>query len=300
MSETAKIPKSKEKLQRPTNERHALARIESDSVWVTSRNRELAEHVAALVTSLPPVTVSKSSGVIVWGHYCGSLQKDGTLVLDRKSDGRFKLLALDTTPYSLLEEMAHLVGIDGTVTSKEGRHGLVYRGIMRSADESIAGEVALSGSIAGGSIADGVAEAFEDITGLDAAEAIRQKVSLEFLEAGVKVRIRGKQKDCEAMAATIVNGSPTVSSQQGAKYMIEGNLHKSYLKKGPNQQGPNDHGVYMRDNLSERTFTAFGENLPAVLAACKTGAKEESIFSIVINDRSAGFLVISSGKRKAV
>jgi hypothetical protein len=55
--------------------------------------------------------------------------------------------------------------------------------------------------------------------------------------------------------------------------------------------------VYTREDGSERTFTAFGENLTAVQAACLTGCRQDSMFTIVVNDRSAGQFVISSGKR---
>ena len=82
--------------------------------------------------------------------------------------------------------------------------------------------------------------------------------------------------------------------------MIEGNLTKSFLTKGANQQGPDAHGVYTREDGSERTFTAFGENLPAVQATCLTGCKEDTMFTMVVNDRSAGQIVISSGKRRSV
>ncbi len=113
-------------------------------------------------------------------------------------------------------------------------------------------------------------------------------------------RIRGRQADCEKTAKRIVKGRPTLASQQGAKYMIEGNLNKSFLRKGTNQQGPDANGVYTRQDVSERTFTAFGENLTAVQAACLTRCKEDAMFTIVVNDRSAGHFVISSGKRGLV
>jgi hypothetical protein len=141
---------------------------------------------------------------------------------------------------------------------------------------------------------------FEKITGADAIAALGQKVTLESIEGGVKVRIRGKQADCEKIAKRILKGSPTVASEQGAKYMIEGNLSKSFLRKGANQQGPDVNGVYTRDDESERAFTTFGENLTAVQAACLTGCREDSMFTIVVNDRSAGQIVVSSGRRRSV
>ena len=141
---------------------------------------------------------------------------------------------------------------------------------------------------------------FEKITGADAIAALGQKVTIELIERGIKVRIRGKQADCEKTAKRILQGSPTVASEQGAKYMIEGNLNNSFLRKGANQQGPDAHGVYTREDASERTFTAFGENLTAVQAACRTGCGQDSMFTIVVNDRSAGQFVISSGRRRSV
>ena len=135
------------------------------------------------------------------------------------------------------------------------------------------------------------------ITGAEAIAAIGQKVTTEFIDSGVKVRIQGKQEDCEKTAKRILKGSPTVASQRGSKYMIEGNLNKSFLGKGANQQGPDANGVYTRENGSDRTFTAIGENLTAVQAACLTGCKEDTMFTIVVNDRSTGHFVISSGRR---
>jgi len=302
---TAKIPKSKEKLQRPVDRHHALARIEEKSFWVTSRNRELAELLAALISRDEPVTVQKHGGVVVWGSYAGALEKDGTIVLDRKPDGRFKLVPIDTTPHSLLEEVAHIVGRDDTVVSEEGRHGLIFRGVMRSADERATAEPATpsGGDELGGGPA-GTEQAsegsFELVTAADAIAAIKQKVSLEFIEMGVKVRVRGKQRDCEAVAKQIIKARPTVASQQGAKYMIEGNLNKPFVTKGANQQGPDANGVTTREDASERAFTAFGENLTAVQAAANDGCKEGTIYTIVVNDRSKGYVVICSGKRRAV
>ena len=139
---------------------------------------------------------------------------------------------------------------------------------------------------------------FEKITGADAIAAIGQTVTIESIEGGVKVRIRGKRADCEKTAQRILKGSPTEASEQGAKYMIEGNLSKSFLRKGANQQGPDANGVYTREDISERSSTAFGENLTAVQAACRTGCREDTMFTIVVNDRSAGQFVVSSGRRR--
>ena len=82
--------------------------------------------------------------------------------------------------------------------------------------------------------------------------------------------------------------------------MIEGNLKKPFLRKGANQQGPDANGVYTRNDTSERTCTAHGENLPAVQGACQAGSKEGMMYTIVVNDRSRGHVVIASGKRRVV
>lgn len=301
MAETVKIPKSKAGLKYPLDKRHALLLIENENAWITSGNRELAESFCTLVTRGEPVTVVKSGGVIVWGTYAGEPEATGTMILDRKPDGRFKLVALNITLNSLLMRVAHFVGRPGSVSSEEGQRGLIFRGELRNPGEPIE-TVATARQPQ-----PGVAPAAEapiggcaQITGADALAALGQKVSLELIEKGVKVRIRGKRADCEKIAQRILKGSPTEASEQGAKYMIEGNLHKSFLRKGANQQGPDANGVYTREDGAERTFTAFGENLAAVQAACRTGCREDSIFTIVVNDRSAGQFVISSGKRRLV
>jgi hypothetical protein len=297
LAEKVKIPKSKAALQRPLSERHAFLLIEKDNAWITSCNRELAETFGRLVTRGDPVIVVKPGRVIVWGIYAGEPEETGTVILDRKPDGRFKLVPQSVTPHRLLMHVAQFVGRPGSVTSEEGQHGLVYRGELRQPGEPRETQepqpevVPAAQAPAGG---------FEKITGADAITALGQKVTIELIEKGVKVRIRGKQADCEKMAKRIVKGSPTEASEQGAKYMIEGNLSKSFLRKGPNQQGPDAHGVYTRDDSAERTFTAFGENLTAVQAACRTGCTQDSMFTIVVNDRSAGQFVISSGKRRSL
>ena len=296
-----KIPKSKAGLKYPLSERHAFLLIEKDNAWITSRNRQLAETFATLVTRGDPVTVVKTGRVIVWGIYAGEPQESGAIVLDRKPDGRFKLVPQGDTPKGLLTRVAQFVGRPGSMTSEEEEHGLVFRGELRSpgaplATEATAQEPPPEVAPAAATPTGG----FEKITGADAIAALGQKVTIEFIEQGIKVRIRGKQADCEKTAQRILKGSPTVASEQGAKYMIEGNLSKSFLRKGPNQQGPDAHGVYTRDDESERTFTAFGDNLPAVQAACRTGCREDTMFTIVVNDRSAGQFVISSGKRRSV
>ena len=127
-------------------------------------------------------------------------------------------------------------------------------------------------------------------------------LTFEIIDRGVKTRIRGRKADCEKAAKIIVKGRPTVASQQGAKYMIEGNINKPFLRKGSNQQGPDTNGVYTREDSLERSFTAFGENLTAVQAACLKGCKEGTMYTIVIIDRSAesGHIVISSGRRRLV
>ncbi|MFC1636325.1 hypothetical protein ACFL5Z_15960 [Planctomycetota bacterium] len=297
-ADTVEIPKSDAKLKRPADERHAILRIEKENAWIRALNRELAETFCALVTRGVPVTVAKTAGVLVWGTYAGEPKQTGTLILDRKPDGRFKLVPLDITPNSLLTQVAHLVGRQGSVASEEGKHGLIFRGELRNPEptetEATAQEPG-SEALPGG---------FEKITGADAIAAIGQKVTMEFMDHGVKVRIRGRQADCEKTAKRIIKGTPTVASQQGAKYMIEGNLsksfRKSFLRKGADQQAPDANGVYTREDGSEHTFTAFGENLTAVQAACLTGCKEDTMFTIVVNDRSAGHVVISSGRRGLV
>ena len=296
-----KIPKSKGPLQRPVDMRHALLRVEGENAWIRSLDRGLAESLCRLVTRGNPVTGARSVGVVSWGIYVGEPDQTGTVVLDRKSDGRFKLVPLDDTANRLLEEVARLVGREGSVASEEGQHGLIFRGELRHPDEG--SETAATGEVSEAEVAPGSktpAGEFETITGEDAIAAIGQKVAMEFIERGIKVRIRGKQADCEKTAKRILKDRPTVASQQGAKYMIEGNLSKSYLRTGANQQGPDAHGVYTREDGSERSFTAFGENLPAVQAACLTGCKEDTMFTIVVNDRSAGYVVICSGRRRLV
>ncbi len=286
---------------RPLSERHAFLLIEKDNAWVTSCNRELAETFCTLVTRGDPVTVEKPGRVIVWGIYAGEPEETGSIVLDRKPDGRFKLVPQGVTPDRLLTRVAHFVGRPGSVTSEEGQHGLVFRGELRHPGEPIATEAtAPEPQPEVAPAAEAPTGGFEKIAGADAIAAIGQKVTIEFIDRGVKVRIRGKQADCEKTAKHILKGSPTVASEQGAKYMIEGNLSKSFLTKGANQQGPDANGVYTREDDSERTFTAFGENLTAVQAACLTGCKEDTMFTIVVNDRSAGQLVISSGRRRSV
>jgi hypothetical protein len=301
LAEKVKIPKSKASLQRPLSERHAFLLIEKDNAWITSPNRELAETFGALVTRGDPVTVVKTGRVIVWGIYAGEPQESGSIVLDRKPDGRFKLVPQSGTPDRLLTRVAHFVGRPGSVTSEEGQHGLVFRGELRNPDAPIETEAtAQEPQPAIAPAAAAPTGGFEKITGAEAIAALGQKVIVELIEKGIKVRIRGKQADCEKTAQRILKGSPTVASEQGSKYMIEGNLSKSFLRKGANQQGPDANGVYTREDDSERTFTAFGENLTAVQAACLTGCRQDSMFTIVVNDRSAGQFVISSGKRRSV
>ncbi|MBN2313087.1 MAG: hypothetical protein JXM79_04115 [Sedimentisphaerales bacterium] len=294
LEETVKIPKSQAKLKRPADTRHALLRIEKENAWVRSLNRELGETFGALITRGDPVTVEKTAGILVWGIYAGEPEETGTFILDCKPDGRFKLVPLDITPNSLLTQVAHFIGRPGSVTSQEGHHGLIFRGVLQSPgepSETASGIATAAKAPAGG---------FEKITGTDAIDAIGQKVTMEFMDHGIKVRIRGKQADCEMTAKRIIKGAPTLASQQGSKYMIEGNLNKSFLRKGTNQQGPDANGVYTRENGSELTFTAFGENLTAVQATCLAGCKEETMFTIIVNDRSAGHVVISSGRRGLV
>ena len=291
--ETVMIPKSEAELKRPVDKRHAILRVEKENAWVRSLNHELAEDFCTLVTQGNPVTAARSSGVVVWGIYAGDPEQTGTIILDRKPDGRFKLVPLDITPNSLLTEVAHLVGHNGSVTSEEGKHGLIFRGEFRSpGEQEPESEVAPADEAPTGE--------FEKITGADAIAAIGQKVTMEFIDRGVKVRIRGKKADCEKTAKHILKGTPTLASQQGSKYMIEGNLNKSFLITGANQQGPDANGVYIRENGLERTFTAFGENLTAVQTACLTGCKKSTMFTIVINDRLTGHFVISSGRRRLV
>lgn len=303
MTKKVKIPQSQAGLKRPLHERHAFLRIEKNNAWITSPNRELAETFGSLIMQGDPVTVVKTGRVIVWGIYAGEPEETGEMIFDRKPDGRFKLVPLENTPSKLLTRVAELVGRPGSLTSEQGQHGLILRGQLRRSGPPVATETTSRESPPTPSPA---AEAptptggFPKVTGADAIAEIGQKVSLEFLERGVKVRIRGKRADCEATAKRILKGSPTVASEQGAKYMIEGNLSKSFLTKGTNQQGPDADGVYIREDSAERTFTAFGENLTAVQAACRKGCKEETMFTIVVNDRSSGPVVISSGRRRSV
>jgi hypothetical protein len=301
LAKSVKIPKSKGGLKRPVDKRHALLRIEKENAWIRSLNRELAETFCALVTRGDPVTVARTAGVVAWGTYAGEPDQTGTIILDRKSDGRFKLVPLDITPNSLLTQVAHFVGRQGSVVSEEGQHGLIFRGELRNPDEPIETEATAQESEPDVALtAQAPTQGFETVTGADAVAAVGQKVVMEFMDRGVKIRIRGKRADCEKTAKHIIKGTPTAATQKGAKYLIEGNLNKPFLRKGANQQGPDANGVYTREDFSERTFTAFGENLTAVQATCLARCREGTIFTIVVDDRSAGHVVISSGRRRLV
>ena len=296
-----KIPKSKAALMRPLNERHAFLLIEKENAWITSCSRDLAETFCALITRGEPATVEKTGRVIVWGIYAGEHEETGTMILDRKPDGRFKLVPLDVTSDRLLTRLAHFVGRPGSLTSEEGQHGLVFRGELRKPGEPVKTEATAQQPQPEVAPADEPpTDEFEKITGADAIAAIKQKVAVELIDRGIKVRIRGKRADCETTAKRIIKGRPTMASQQGGKYMIEGNLTKSFLMKGTNQQGPDANGVYTRENGSERSVTAFGESLKAVQAACLAGCRQDTMFTIVVNDRSTGQFVISSGTRRSV
>jgi hypothetical protein len=298
-----KIPKSQAELKRPVDKRHALLRIEKENVWIRSLNRRLAETFCSLVTRGESVTVKRTAGVIVWGTYAGEPENTGTIILDHKPDGRFKLVPLSVMPNSLLTEVAHFVGRQGSVTSEERKNRLIFRGELRKSGELIdKQEKAQEPQSEVAPAAEAPAAEFEMVTGADAIAAIGQKVTMEIIDRGVKVRIRGRKADCEKTAKLIIKARPTVASQQGGKFMIEGNLNKSFLRDGSNQQGPDANGVYTRQNSLERTFTALGENLTAVQAACLAGCKEGTMYTIVINDSSteSGHFVISSGKRRMV
>ncbi|MBN1804833.1 MAG: hypothetical protein JW837_06250 [Sedimentisphaerales bacterium] len=298
-----KIPRSQAELKRPVDQRHAFLRIEKENVWIRSLDRRLAETFCSLVTQGDPVTVARTAGVVVWGTYAGEPENTGSIILDHKPDGRFKLVPLSVTSHNLLTEVAHLIARPDSVTSEERKNRLIFRGELKKSaglldtepkTQQPQPEVAPA--------ADAPAGAFEMVTGPDAIAAIGQKVTMEIIDRGVKIRIRGRQADCENTAKLIIKGRPTVASQQGAKYMIEGNLNKSFLRDGASQQGPDENGVYTRQNSLERTFTALGENLTAVQAACEAGCKEGTMFTIVIIDRSAesGHFVISSGRKRIV
>jgi len=215
-AEAAKIPKSKAPLKRPADKRHALLRIEKENAWIRSLDRRLAETFCSLVARGEPVTAARTAGVVAWGIYAGGPDQTGTIILDCKPDGRFKLVPLDITPNALLEEVAHFVGRQGTVTSEEGHHGLIFRGELRKPGEPVETEAAAQEpepEVAPPADAEAPAEEFEKVTGTDAIAAIKQKVSMEFLEQGVKVRIRGKRAECEKTAKHIIKGSPTAASQ---------------------------------------------------------------------------------------
>ncbi len=96
----------------------------------------------------------------------------------------------------------------------------------------------------------------------------------------------GKRLLAKAKAQALQGGVPSI--------------YRSFLHKGANQQGPDANGVYTGADESERSFTAFGENLPVAQAACRTGCRQDSMFTIVVNDRSAGQFMISSGRRRSV
>ncbi|MHC4532890.1 MAG: hypothetical protein ACYS6K_02970 [Planctomycetota bacterium] len=303
LAETVKIPKSKSELKRPVDKRHALLQIEKENAWVRSLNRKLGETFCALVTQGETVTVARSAGVIVWGTYAGEPENTGSIILDHKPDGSFKLVALGITPDSLLTQVAYFVGRNGSVTSEEGKHGFIFRGELRSSGKPTETTEAKATQQPETEVAPAAEEptgGFEKITKADAIAAIGQKVTFEIIDRGVKFRIRGKKADCEKMAKHVIKGRPTVASQQGAKFMIEGNINKSFLRQGAKQQGPDANGVYTRENFSERSFTALGENLAAVQAACRKGCKEETMITIVVNDSSADYFVISSGRRRLV
>ncbi|MHC4363610.1 MAG: hypothetical protein ACYSTZ_12340, partial [Planctomycetota bacterium] len=182
-AETVKIPKSKAGIKRPVDKRHALLRIEKENAWIRSLNRQLAETFCALVTRGDPVTVAKTAGVMVWGTYAGEPEQNGTIILDHKPDGRFKLVPLDITPNSLLTEVAYLVASRGSVTSEEGKHGLIFRGELRSPGESVETKAAgQEPDRQAAPAAEAPTGGFEKITGADAIAAIGQKVTMESID----------------------------------------------------------------------------------------------------------------------
>ncbi len=283
----------------PRNEDAVLLRVEGqrfigaglDSAWTTSVARALAGELAEVHVK---THYTRVHGPIGEGDGLA-----GELVIQRRTEGTFKMVPHGDVPRELLDVCARVLALPGTVRFEDQKGVPIARGTFRggSATEAAASHHAIrlaeeeepepERTAAGG--------VFTEIIGPDQArETLRQKVVMTFLESGVKVRMIGRKADCESLAKAIIAGSPTLTTPKGAKFQIEGNLKRAFFEKAAGTTHPDADGVRTRDDPSGRTFSAFGENLLAVQAATEAKCRAGTVVTIVVGNR-----ILSAGTRKA-
>lgn len=287
----------------PVNDTDVLIRFEGKRLVATGRKGEWVRLVGGALSRSEPHTFTKKKYTAVVTRHALPEPLEAEVVVQKKSDGRFKVAAHGETTARVVRLVAEAVGEPSTITQEEQRHKPVARGVLKghtpggkSRTRTGIKVVALADDEDAVLHASGVAASADVgpvVSGEEARAALKQTCSMIYLEGGIKVRIIGKQKDAEAVCRKIIAGSPTLTTPKGSKYQIEGNLKKAYSEKSSGIGPPNAQGVRTRDDPRERTFSAWGDNLGPVLAAAEAGCKPGTVYTVVIANR-----IVAAGTRK--
>jgi len=302
----------------PVNDTDVLIRIEGKRIVATGRKGEWVKLVGGALAKGEPHTFTKKSYTAVVTRHTLPERVEAEVVVQKKSEGKFKVAAHGHTSAKIVRMVAEAIGEPATITEEEQHGKPVARGVRkgytpggRSKTKVGIKVVALADENedhrlqAGATPEDRLesrshsaeAPAKVDhgpvVSGEEARAALKQTCTIVYLEGGIKVRIVGKKADAEAVCGKIIAGSPTLTTPKGSKFQIEGNLKKSYSEKSSGITPPDAQGVRTRDDPKERTFSAWGDNLAPVKAAAEAQCREGTVFTVVIATR-----IVAAGTRK--
>lgn len=259
----------------PAHPHRVMVTLEGDTIHLAGKDKDLTRRVANLLVRGNPEVKDRSSGVLISGPFPGTSHTTGTVILSSYEDGTAKVALYGHTAPELVVQCAGLVFEAGTMNPVDNG-AVTYKGKLLKAP------------------------VMEVISGTAAKSALGQKVTIKPLAYG-KVRIIGLKADCEAMKTLIIKGNAAEASGEGKNFKLEGDLLPAAREKSAPEADKN--GVVIQDSPSERTFSAFGENLVAVKAALEQGCVPETpstkrtIF-VIEGTSQSGPRVVGFGKRK--
>lgn len=304
----------------PKNDTDVLVRFEGKRMVATGRKSEWVRRVGEALAKGEPHTFAKESYTAVAARHTLPSPVEAEVVVQRRSDGKFKVAAHGETAAKIVRLCAEAIGEAASITEEEQHGKPVARGVLKGHAPSGKSKTKMGMKVvaladeaktlvsADGSIADDRlksrppsaespgAEEKDDgpaVTGADARQAIGQTCTVIYLEGGIKARITGRKTDAEAIANKIIIGRPTLHAPKGSKYQIEGNLRRAYNERSTDIGPPDERGVRTRDDTKERTFSAFGDNLGTVKAAAEAQCREGTVYTMVIGER-----IVAAGTRK--
>lgn len=288
-------PKSGPKLQRPSDPKDVLLIIAEGQLYITGTDEVWAAKVMELVGNGEIHTEKKKGGVILRSCYTGSeTGRRGKIVVRHRGAERFKLVAIEDTPDSLLKDCAALLA-DELEPEECGRHGLVFRGHLRKErkDKEVISlaPIALSPLETEKPASNSASRPRLPIKEVRAK--CGQKTVIAKSVSGKDFSGTGPKDECRKIGEKISKSGPRFEPA-GNNFEVKGTFGPAFLEENEKNSPPDADGNVVR--IDGKVISVFGDHFDAVKQLLERRCKSGTVLVVLVGKTDADYRIIGSGQ----